>query len=187
MYLKLIIFFKGVDKQTLVGGQKFDQIVSRSDIDAKSKEFRPVAIIGRTNMGIFAEVVRLVCDADPSKRPTASFAGGVGSYNFDDYLDIYHLSVKQNDKMKKWKKFRSFNSFEQFAKNTNDNDLMSKIECVKAYGNRLPGLIDKLGRFCNSDPRNSDYVFTTVHKSKGLEWQSVVLLDDFREIPGGNL
>jgi F-box protein 18 (helicase) len=177
---------KCVDRQTLVGGEKRDYVVSRCDVDVKDKEFRPVAIIGRTNIGLFSEVVKLVCEAETSSRPKASFAGGFDSYNFDDYLDIYHLSVGQNQKMKKWKKFRNFESFQQFAKNTNDPELLSKIEIVKAYGSRLPGLIDKLGRFCKSDPKSSDFVFTTVHKSKGLEWQSVVLLDDFREIPGGS-
>lgn len=27
-------------------------------------------------------------------------------------------------------------------------------------------------------------VFTTTHKAKGLEWKTVVLLDDFFDIPG---
>ncbi len=38
-------------------------------------------------------MVRLVCDVDDSKRPRAAFAGGFAGYNFDDYLDIFHLSI----------------------------------------------------------------------------------------------
>ena len=45
-------------------------------------------------------------------------------------------------------------------------------------------MVEKIQKHCQTDPKLADYVFTTVHKSKGLEWQSVILLDDFREIPG---
>lgn len=78
--------YKKVHKQTLVGGLKRDFVVSRSAINVKDKEFRPVAVVGRTNIGLLAEVVKLVCDVDESKRPCAAFAGGLQSYNFDDYL-----------------------------------------------------------------------------------------------------
>jgi superfamily I DNA/RNA helicase len=51
---------------------------------------------------------------------------------------------------------------------------------------RFPGIVDKIRKFCQCDPKSADVVFSTVHKSKGLEWQSVILIDDFREIPGGS-
>jgi ATP-dependent exoDNAse (exonuclease V) beta subunit len=41
---------------------------------------------------------------------------------------------------------------------------------------RLPQLIDKIRQHCQSDPNLADYIFSTVHKSKGLEWQSVILV-----------
>jgi hypothetical protein len=37
-------------------------------------------------------------------------------------------------------------------------------------------LIDKIRQHCQSDPKLADYIFSTVHKSKGLEWQSVILV-----------
>ena len=128
---------KGVETQTLVGGNKRDFVVSRSVIDVTNKEFRPVAVIGRTNMELFAEVVRLVCDVKDDVRPRAAFAGGFESYNFNDYLDIYNLSIGRNELMKKWKNFRSFSSFQQFAQNTNDPELLTKLECVRVYGQRF--------------------------------------------------
>ena len=40
------------------------------------------------------------------------------------------------------------------------------------------------GKYCKADEKQADYVFSTAHKSKGLEWKTVILLDDFVEIPG---
>jgi superfamily I DNA/RNA helicase len=89
--------------------------------------------------------------------------------------------------MTKWKGFQNFESFKAFAKNTNDNELIGKIQTVEKYKERIPGLLEKIKSCCNSNPKFADYIFTTTHKAKGLEWKTVILLDDFFEIPNGLL
>ena len=199
---------KNNDSQTLVGGKKMDQLISSENICNENIDtFKPIAVIGRTNAGLFDHIVKFVsendgirisnqqgcsnfgitdcCCCNKNKRQLkACFAGGFDSYNFNDYLDIYFLHKGQTEKMKKYKTFTTFTSLKAFAKNTNDAELLSKIQSVSKYVDKLPNLIGLFEKYCKSDPKNADYVFSTAHKSKGLEWKSVVLLDDFLEIPG---
>ena len=43
-------------------------------------------------------------------------------------------------------------------------------------------MVEKIKRHCSEKPEQADFVFTTTHKSKGLEWKTVVLLDDFIDL-----
>ena len=197
------------DTQTLVGGKKIDSLISWDDVKTENLDLlKPIAVIGRTNRGVFNRVVQFISEvkiANKNKGKTnncesfgitdcqcckkekqlkACFAGGIESYNLNDYLDLYYLSKGQNERMKKYKGFTSFSSLQAFAKNTKDIELLSRIDIVKTYADKLPNLIDMFSKHCKSDPRQADYIFSTAHKAKGLEWKTVLLMDDFVEIPG---
>jgi len=61
---------------------------------------------------------------------------------------------------------------------------LSKILIVEKFGDKLPGYIEILreqSQFGMEDPRVK-FVFSTVHKFKGLEMDNVRLLDDFNYI-----
>ena len=86
--------------------------------------------------------------------------------------------------MRRFKGFQSFATLVNFAENTNDMDFISKIRIVKTYANEdLPSMVDTIKRHCSYAEKDADYIFTTTHKSKGLEWKTVLLLGDFLEIP----
>ncbi len=174
------------DRLTLVGGRNKDKLINRDEI-TNARDFKPIAIVARTNLGLFNEVVRLVCETE--KPPASCFAGGIKNCNFDDLRDIYYLAVEEKHKMKEgWKKrFKTLDSFEAFVTNINDIEMIGKIKTVKKYGNRLPNLLNKIEKHCKSDPKTADYVFTTAHKAKGLEWKTVVLMDDFADLRDGLL
>jgi F-box protein 18 (helicase) len=81
-------FFQNIEDQTLVGGRKKDFLINRDEIKVL-KDFKPIAIISRTNLGLFNEVVKLICDA--KNPPSACFASGLENYKFDDLLIMYYL------------------------------------------------------------------------------------------------
>ena len=81
--------------------------------------------------------------------------------------------------MTMYKNFRSFAAFKVFAENTGDIDFLGKIAIVEKHKREIPSLIEKIKVRCRADPKTADYVFTTTHKSKGLEWKTVILLHDF--------
>lgn len=107
-------------------------------------------------------------------------AGGLESYDFDRLLELYYLYKGLLDKMTtNFKKFESFWKIEIRAKNTQDIDLLNKITIVKTYKDQIPDLLEKINQRCCYDASDADYIFTTTHKAKGLEWKTVILLDDF--------
>lgn len=77
-----------VKLQTLVGGKKKDCLLNREDIKNVS-HFKPIAIIARTNIELFNEIVKMVCD-NPNP-PSCTMAGGLQKYNFDHLLDFWYL------------------------------------------------------------------------------------------------
>ncbi len=134
----------------------------------------------------FTEIVKIACD--PPNPPRCAMAGQLWQYNFDHLLDFYNLKKGQLGAMKRFKGFRSFADCRRFAENTNDKDFINKLDLVDKYFDRIPEIVEKIKKRCCYDAKTADYVFTTTHKAKGLEWKTVILLDDFSkylEIPGG--
>ena len=171
-----------VKKQTLVGGKKQDFLIQREDI-VDIPKYKPIAVIGRKNFTVFQEVVDLICT--PSNPPKAS-------YKIDDsYLlalqDLYYLSKGQPEKISSngIKNFSTFGAFRNFAKETNDNELCGKVRIVEKYGDRIPEILKSIKKRCRYPEKLTDYVFTTTHKAKGLEWKTVILLNDFTEVANG--
>jgi len=169
---KCLVALKHKDSMTLVGGRKVDSFCS-TNLDPKKQ----VAFIGRTNLGIFEKLNKLIFDGDIKKR--IGLIGGTESYSFDDYLDIFYLMTGQEQKMKKYKGWKSYAQFKAFATNVGDVELLSKINIIEKFGHRLPTIIEKIKTVCCKDIRMADIVLSTVHKAKGLEFDTVVLLNDF--------
>ena len=170
---KWLFYLKSVEDRTLVGGMKRDSYLG-TNIDPRDQ----VAFIGRSNFGLFQKLNQLIFD-DNCK--SVGLVGGVESYNFDDYLDIFYLMKGQNDKMKKYKNWKSYAQFSAFAKNVADVELLSKIKIVEKFGDRMPAIIDKVKSVLVKDIRKADIVLSTIHKAKGLEFDTVVLLDGWMD------
>ena len=169
---KCLVNLKGLDSRTLVGGKKKDSFLgtNRSERDQ-------VAFIGRTNFGLFDKLNRLMSEEAGGK--TIGLVGGAESYNFDDYLDILHLMMNEKQKMKKYKNWKSYHQFKAFAQNVADVELLSKIKIVESFGPRMVSIVAKVKTVCTKDIRKADIVLSTIHKAKGLEFDTVILLNDF--------
>jgi len=168
---KCLVGLKGRDEMTLVGGKKTDTYLA-----TKIEWKKQIALIGRTNLGIFETMNSLIFKSGSKK---IGLVGGTESYNFEDYLDLYHLMMGEHHKMKKFKGWKSYAQFKTFASNVNDVELLGKIKILEKFGDRLPIIIDRIKSFACKDIRMADIVLSTVHKAKGLEFETVVLLDDF--------
>ena len=138
-----------------------------------------VAFIGRSNLGIFEKLNKLIFNDKLGKK--IGLVGGVESYNLDDYLDIFYLYSNQKAKMKKYKNFKSYDAFAAFAKNVGDVELISKITIIEKFNFKMPEIITKIKNVCVSDIKHADIALSTIHKAKGLEFDTVVLLNDFND------
>jgi IS30 family transposase len=62
-----------------------------------------------------------------------------------------------------------------------DVQLGMMVEIVKEYGNDIPGIIKsiKAKHIENDEKEKAEMIFSTVHRSKGMEYDSVQLVNDF--------
>ncbi|CAL1291587.1 unnamed protein product [Larinioides sclopetarius] len=169
---------------TIVGTNK------PSYVDGKSEG--QYAIIARSNAQLFNEAIRICCQGrlKPSE-PTVihgCFAGGLRSYNFDQMIDIYKLLNHHdgpvphlNDKF--IARFRSFKELSSYARNVEDSDLLTKIDLVGQHNSMIIDYIRIIKETCSYSMALANVVFSTAHKAKGLEFDTVCLTDDYPIVP----
>ncbi len=62
-----------------------------------------------------------------------------------------------------------------------DFELSSVCKVVKKYTTSIPGHVDRIMEQA-VDASQAGILLTTAHKSKGLEWSNVLLMDDFHPL-----
>ena len=141
--------------------------------------------IARSNNSLLTKAIDLVLQQ--KQRTKIYFEGELNSYTFSNegtsIYDIFNLYNYEKIYIKDplIASMPSFDHLKTYAENTSDNSLKSLLNLVEKYGKNIPEYISKVKNCCVSkDHKNeADMVFSTVHKSKGLEYDEVFLLDDF--------
>jgi F-box protein 18 (helicase) len=139
-----------------------------------------VAVIARTNLELFNKAIE-VCLQESSMTRIA-FVGGINGYGLDLVEDIYKLFSGNKRAIYKNKfisRFSSFATLKQYAQHSDDPELMGKIKLVEQHHNNIPSRIAALRSKCYNDSDLAEIVFSTAHKAKGLEFETVRILDDF--------
>lgn len=134
-------------------------------------------IIARTNAGIFDKAVQLY------PKHKIGFVGGVGGYRLTQLKDVFHLFNGASDRVKD-PYIRSFDDFQKlrsYARAVEDLELMSLCAMVEKYASRIPSLVDRITDRAVA-VEEAGIILTTAHKSKGLEWANVLLMDDFHPL-----
>ena len=141
---------------------------------------RPYAVICRTNATVFDHAVSLL-----DKRKV-HFLGGIEEYPFKKLLDVYCLMRGEAGKVRDpaYRGFRSFAELERYAQEANDLEIMAQIGVVKRYGGDLPGLVRRVQASAIESANDAHVLLCTAHRSKGLEFDQVVLADDFADLVG---
>ncbi|WAR27025.1 FBH1-like protein [Mya arenaria] len=112
---------------------------------------------------------------------------GTDNFGFPMLMDMYSLTLPPNERDKEGHviknkfvaMFKTLGDLEKFATKSLDVELQGKIKIVKTYHHNLPVFINKIQSKCVRDERQADYVFSTAHKAKGLEFSTVRVTDDF--------
>ena len=148
----------------------------------KAETIEMTATIARTNLGLLVKAIEYI-----SKNKTSKifFEGNIYSYTYAEdgtsLYDILHLynrkPFKVRDKM--MARLGSLDKLREHAEATSDGQLASMIKIVEEYGNSLPDLIQSLKDKHIDNKEEADMIFSTVHKSKGAEYDCVILADDF--------
>ncbi|CAL8323714.1 unnamed protein product [Lota lota] len=142
------------------------------------------AILSRCNFGVFNEAVRLT-DRNPACR--IYFVGGVVGIGLSKILDIWTLKqqghVHRNIQDAFIRAFGGYSNLQMYALQSEDRELEAKLAVVEKHAHRVPELVERLRACHQDDHRHADFVLGTVHKAKGLEFDTVMVCDDFARIP----
>lgn len=107
--------------------------------------------------------------------------GGIDRYNFTEILDVFYLSKNQKQKINNphfQMLYRSYKDYTNVAEDTGDHGMARIIDFITRYKDKTDGVF-KLIRACHYPAREADIFLSTAHKSKGLEWDGVLLAGDF--------
>lgn len=168
---KLINVFKNEEKE-IQGNELINDAVG---------VFNPMyqtAYISRTNSMVIANAIKL---AEENKR--IFFIGGIKSYNFDKIMDVDNLYTGNYKDIKDFniKRYKSFSTFEKISKQEENNEFIFLCKIVKTYSEKLRTSIKKINSLTVTDKNKADVIISTAHKSKGLEFNQVVLSNDFNK------
>ncbi len=112
------------------------------------------------------------------------WVGGMESYRVDDLLDLYWLSVDLPERMKKdtlTQNYRDYAEYCEVAEETGDPEMKQSMNILDQFF-PLPDRLKTLWQQRVEDEREADVTVCTAHRSKGLEWDTVKLYDDFADI-----
>ncbi|XP_007570903.1 F-box DNA helicase 1 [Poecilia formosa] len=195
---------KGV-KKILVGGMQKSGVcdeTAEKALEAMKKgescNRGKIGVLSRCNLGVFKGAVQLT---DANQQCRIHFIGGVKNIGLEKIMDIYHLMTHGGQESKrraiKDPLIRTFFSskrdpyltFKEYIIQTEDKELDGKLSIVEKYRERIPELVARLKACAETDFHQADFIVGTVHKAKGLEFDTVIVTDDFVTVPasGHNL
>jgi len=141
------------------------------------------AVIARTNLGLLLKAIEYVTERDTIQK--IYFEGNINSYTYaDDGASLYDVLNLYNDKRsfirdKLISKMRSLKELEEYIEKTEDVQLKMMVEIVKEYGNEIPAIIKQLKEKHVEKKEDAEVIFSTVHRCKGMEYDTVLLVNDF--------
>lgn len=150
-----------------------------------TKENKVKAVLARTNLGLLLKAIEYLKEKKNISR--LYFEGNINSYTYaDDGASLYDVLNLYNGqrsmiKDKLIKAMRDVNELEDYIEKTDDMQLGMMVEIVKKYGNNIPKIIKgiKDKHVENNERDKAEVIFSTVHRSKGMEYDIVELVDDF--------
>lgn len=149
------------------------------------RKIKTNAVIARTNLGLLVKAIEYVTERKNIKH--IYFEGNINSYTYADegaslydILSLYNATQAQiRDPL--IRSMRNLKELEEYVEQTEDRQLSMMIELVRQYGNAIPGMIKSIKEkhVEAHEKAKAEIVFSTVHRCKGMEYDAVLLADDF--------
>jgi F-box protein, helicase, 18 len=157
-------------------------VITGKGTDAKGES---KATIARTNLGLLLKAIEYITDNRKVKH--IYFEGNINSYTYADdgasLYDVLNLYNNDSDRIrdKLIKSMKDLDELEEYIEKTEDVQLAMMSEIVKEYGNEIYGIIKSLKDLHTGDEDRdkAEMIFSTVHRAKGMEYDSVYLVNDF--------
>ncbi|KFP81626.1 F-box only protein 18, partial [Acanthisitta chloris] len=174
---------KGIRNRTLVGGNQQGDV--RGSMKGK------ITILSRSNFSVFEDAVRLTGRERPIK---IHVIGGLSRFGLSRIHDIWKLSQPADQRrrsnlvindsfIQKWEDTHGFLGLKEYAEHIDDKELEVKIAIVEKYKEQIPELVRRIENSHVPREDMADYLIGTVHQAKGLEFDTVLVADDFVKVP----
>jgi F-box protein 18 (helicase) len=137
-------------------------------------------IICRTNFEIFNQAV---AHAVAGKKIHVIGDQKFSTTFLQSIMDVHLVAIGRNSEVqdRSLKFFRDFKELRQFAEDRADTELLSRIYIVERYKEAIPRLVQQIKNSTVAE-MDAHVVLVTAHKSKGLEWDNVVIASDFCDL-----
>lgn len=163
-------------QKPLIGQKSIDDHIVK-DIPAGEK----YTVICRTNVEVFKQALQCAL----KNPPVPIFMGGGESFNqfLEAITDVYLLYVGRRNEIKSRQIafFKDFESLCRFSEDRLDAELMARVKIVDFYGTQIPAHIESIRKAVTA-ARHAQVTIITAHKAKGLEWDNVMLANDFASL-----
>ena len=149
-----------------------------------SNEHKTQAVLARTNLGLLLKAIEYVTE---KKVKHIYFEGNINSYTYaDEGASLYDVLNLYNNKHHMIrdnliKGMKNIEELEDYIEKTEDVQLGMMVEIVKEYENEIPEIIKtiKAKHVENDQKEKAEMIFSTVHRCKGMEYDTVFLVNDF--------
>ncbi len=153
--------------------------------DGDTKIHKTKAVLARTNLGLLLKAIEYVTESKKIKQ--IYFEGNINSYTYaDEGASLYDVLNLYNGRRrlirdKLIREMKNMDELEYYIKTTEDVQLGMMLEIVKEYGNEIPGIIKAIKdkHIEGDDKEKAQMVFSTVHRSKGMEYDAIQIVNDF--------
>lgn len=143
------------------------------------------AIIARTNLSLLLKAIEYVTDKKDIKH--IYFEGNINSYTYaDEGASLYDVLNLMNGKVYKIndpliRTMGSMDDLEDYIEQTDDAQLGMMLEIVNEYGNDIYDIIKSIKEkhVSDQDKDKAQVIFSTVHRCKGMEYDTIQVLNDF--------
>ncbi len=150
-----------------------------------SKKRQTKAVLARTNLGLLLKAIEYVTTKKEIRN--IYFEGNIHSYTYADegasLYDVLNLFNNKHGLIRDnlIRGMKDLKELEDYIEKTEDVQLGMMVEIVKEYENDIPNILKKIKdkHIDSDDKEKADIIFSTVHRCKGMEYDSVQLVDDF--------
>nr|WP_321409969.1 UvrD-helicase domain-containing protein [uncultured Carboxylicivirga sp.] len=151
----------------------------------KNKTINTRATLARSNSSLLSRAIELLIQQRELTK--IYFEGQLSSYTFADeggsIYDILNLYNGEKHMIKdaQMASMPGFDELKDYVSETGNNNLKPLIELVEKYNKDLPYYMKRIKDSVvdNSQKHEAEMIFSTVHKSKGMEYDEVFLQEDF--------
>lgn len=140
------------------------------------------ATLARTNLGLLLKAIEYVTNNNVKR---IYFEGSIHSYTYaDEGASLYDVLNLYNEKKhlirdKLIKKMKDMAELTEYIEKTDDVQLAMMVDIVEEYGDDIPTIIRSIKEKHVDDKAKAEMIFSTIHRCKGMEYDSILLVNDF--------